>query len=77
MVEEFIRRAIDYKSSLRNLCNSFDTDMQLIKGNSIALLKYLLINKILLFDITQGLNFNKNIELKLNNEKYQGRAEIG
>ena len=77
MVEGFISRAIDYKGSLRNLCNSFDTDMQLIKGNSIALLKYLLINKILLFDITQGLNLNKSLELKINIEKYQGRAEIG
>ncbi len=51
--------------------------MALIKGSSIALLKYLLINKVLVVDISEKLNLNKHLELNAGIMEANGGTEIG
>lgn len=66
IIDEFIRRTVDYQGSLRNFCNTFDRHMHLSKGSSISILKYLLINKILIIDLNNKLDLSKHIEVRLN-----------
>lgn len=77
MLAAFISRLIDYEGTLRSVCNSFDKDMQLLAGTSIALLKHLLFNKVLTLDLSAELNLNQHLSFKLNRVGLRERMDIG
>lgn len=77
MLAAFISRLIDYEGTLRSACNSFDKDMQLPRGTSIALLKHLLFNKVLVIDLSEEIDLNEQLKLKFNRVGLRERMDIG
>ncbi|OOM82429.1 transposon Tn7 transposition protein TnsA [Clostridium puniceum] len=62
-IYEFMKRIVDDKRSVRKICSEFDSDMELEKGSGLSIFKYLVINKIIKIDITQGIDVNKHIPI--------------
>lgn len=74
--QAFISKSVEYKGNLRTMCTRFDKDMSLIKGSGIALLKHLIINKVIIIDITKKINLNEHITISINNKRCDEGAEI-
>ena len=75
--DEFVRRSIDYQGSLRGLCSKFDKDIELVKGSAVALLKHLIINKVLAIDFNESFDLSKHIEMSLKDNETSRGVEIG
>jgi len=63
LVYEFIKRIVDDERSMRSICLEFDNDMNLEKGSSLSIFKYLIINKIIEIDISKKIDVNRNINI--------------
>lgn len=61
LIYEFLRRIVDDKRSMRNICSEFDNDMYLEKGSSLSIFKYLVINKVIDISLKEKIDINKNI----------------
>jgi hypothetical protein len=78
LIQAFISKCVDYKGSLRSMCSKFDKDMNLSNGSGIAILKHLIVNKIITIDIAKPFNLNEHTAICMNNEKrYDKGVEIG
>lgn len=60
-IYEFLKRIVDDKRSMRNICSEFDSDMHLEKGSGLSIFKYLVINKIIDISLKEKIDVNKNI----------------
>ncbi len=63
-IYEFLKRIVDDKRSMRNICSEFDSDMHLEKGSGLSIFKYLVINKIIDISLKEKIDVNKNILIK-------------
>ncbi len=61
----YISKIADYSGTLRNLCNNFDRNFQLISGSGIAMFKHLLVKKELHIDIFKGVDLNTHINVNI------------
>lgn len=60
-IYEFLKRIVDDKRNMRNICSEFDSDMHLDKGSGLSIFKYLVINKIIDISLKEKIDVNKNI----------------
>lgn len=74
LIYEFIRRIIDNKNSMREICSRFDIDLDLNRGSGLSIFKYLIINKIVSIDITKKIDVNEIIPVVVN-EEYMKKVE--
>jgi len=61
------------QTTVADLCNQFDSKYGLYSGNSIAIFKHLLLNKIIAVDLYDGLNIKEITNVVLN---YDATSEI-
>lgn len=76
LILEFIKRVIDERRSVREVCTEFDKDMILEIGTGISIFKYLLINKIIEIDLKSKININKSIDIKNIKESIEDKVNI-
>ncbi len=69
LIYEFIKRIVDDKRSMRNICLQFDKDMSLNSGCGLSIFKYLVMNKIIEIDILNKIDVSKNIQIVAVNSK--------
>lgn len=74
LIYEFIRRIIDNKNSMREICSRFDIDLDLKRGSGLSIFKYLVINKIIHVDIVKRIDVNEIIPVAIN-EEYMKKVE--
>lgn len=74
LILEFVRRIIDSTETIRIISALFDKDMSLPKGSGISIFKHLLSRKIIEIDITESINIDKRIDIKIS--KYAIRKEL-
>ncbi|NRT32524.1 hypothetical protein BJV38_004892 [Clostridium beijerinckii] len=75
LIYEFLKRIIDDKRSMREICSEFDEDMLLEKGSGLSIFRYLVINKIIEINIKEKIDINKNIVIKEVREKEIKKVE--
>lgn len=63
LIYEFLKRIVDNPKSMRRICNEFDDEMCLKRGTGLSIFKYLVINRIIVIDITKKINVNSNIPI--------------
>lgn len=75
-IYEFLKRIIDDKRSMRNICFEFDSDMHLEKGSGLSIFKYLIINKIIDISLKEKIDVNKNILIEAIKENEITKVEV-
>lgn len=75
LIYEYLRRIVDDRRSMGEICSELDKDMHLEKGSGLSIFRYLVINKIIDINITEKIDVNKNIVIKEIGEKEIKKVE--
>lgn len=63
LICELIKRIVDDKRPMRNICHQFDKEMSLDNGCGLSIFKYLVMNKIIETDMLLKIDVSKNIHI--------------